>query len=48
VYADIQPPAYAIILLVIALIAAAVAFGGVAGVAMEEARLLFWILIVLS
>lgn len=38
---------YAIIFLVVALIAAAVGFGGVAGVAMEGARLLFWILIVL-
>jgi uncharacterized membrane protein YtjA (UPF0391 family) len=38
---------YAIIFLVIALIAAAVGFGGVAGVAMEGARLLFWIFIVL-
>jgi uncharacterized membrane protein YtjA (UPF0391 family) len=32
---------------VVALIAAAVGFGGVAGVAMEGARLLFWIFIVL-
>ena len=38
---------YAIIFLVIALIAAAVGFGGVAGVAMEGARLLFWVFIVL-
>ena len=38
---------YAIIFLVAALIAAAVGFGGVAGVAMEGARLLFWIFIVL-
>ena len=38
---------YAIIFLVVALIAAAVGFGGVAGVAMEGARLLFWIVIVL-
>jgi uncharacterized membrane protein YtjA (UPF0391 family) len=38
---------YAIIFLVVALIAAAVGFGGVAGVAMEGARLLFWIFIVL-
>ena len=30
-----------------ALLAAAVGFGGVAGVAMEGARLLFWIFIVL-
>jgi uncharacterized membrane protein YtjA (UPF0391 family) len=33
--------------LVVALLAAAVGFGGVAGVAMEGARLLFWIFIVL-
>jgi uncharacterized membrane protein YtjA (UPF0391 family) len=38
---------YAIIFLVIALIAAAVGFGGVAGVAMEGTRLLFWIFIML-
>jgi uncharacterized membrane protein YtjA (UPF0391 family) len=38
---------YAIIFLVVALIAAAVGFGGVAGVAMEGARLLFWIFILL-
>jgi uncharacterized membrane protein YtjA (UPF0391 family) len=38
---------YAIIFLVVAVIAAAVGFGGVAGVAMEGARLLFWIFIVL-
>jgi len=38
---------YAIIFLVVALIAAAVGFGGVAGVAMEGARLLFWVFIVL-
>ena len=38
---------YAIIFLVVALIAAEVGFGGVAGVAMEGARLLFWIFIVL-
>jgi uncharacterized membrane protein YtjA (UPF0391 family) len=38
---------YAIIFLVIALIAAAIGFGGVAGVAMEGARLLFWVFIVL-
>jgi uncharacterized membrane protein YtjA (UPF0391 family) len=38
---------YAILFLVVALIAAAVGFGGVAGVAMEGARLLFWIFIVL-
>jgi uncharacterized membrane protein YtjA (UPF0391 family) len=38
---------YAIIFLVVALIAAAVGFGGAAGVAMEGARLLFWVFIVL-
>ena len=38
---------YATIFLVVALIAAAVGFGGVAGVAMEGARLLFWVFIVL-
>ena len=38
---------YALVFLVVALIAAAVGFGGVAGVAMEGARLLFWIFIVL-
>jgi uncharacterized membrane protein YtjA (UPF0391 family) len=38
---------YAIIFLVVALIAAAVGFGGVAGFAMEAARVLFWVFIVL-
>lgn len=38
---------YALVFLVIALIAAAVGFGGVAGLAMEAARLLFWVFIVL-
>jgi uncharacterized membrane protein YtjA (UPF0391 family) len=38
---------YAVVFLVIALIAAAIGFGGVAGVAMEGARLLFWVFIVL-
>jgi uncharacterized membrane protein YtjA (UPF0391 family) len=38
---------YAIVFLVVALIAAAVGFGGVAGFAMEAARLLFWMFIVL-
>jgi uncharacterized membrane protein YtjA (UPF0391 family) len=38
---------YALVFLVIALIAALVGFGGVAGVAMEGARLLFWVFIVL-
>lgn len=39
--------AHAIMFLVVALIAAAVGFGGVPGVAMEGARLLFWIFIAL-
>jgi uncharacterized membrane protein YtjA (UPF0391 family) len=38
---------YAIVFLVVALIAAAVGFGGVAGVAMEGARILFWVFIIL-
>jgi uncharacterized membrane protein YtjA (UPF0391 family) len=38
---------YAIVFLVVALIAAFLGFGGVAGTAMEGARLLFWIAIVL-
>lgn len=38
---------YAIVFLVIALIAAAVGFGGVAGVAMDGARILFWVFIIL-
>jgi uncharacterized membrane protein YtjA (UPF0391 family) len=38
---------YAIVFLIIALIAAAVGFGGVAGVAMEGARILFWVFLVL-
>ena len=38
---------YAIVFFVIALIAAAVGFGGVAGVAMDGARILFWVFIVL-
>ena len=38
---------YAIVFLVVALVAAAVGFAGVAGVAMEGARLLFWVFIVL-
>jgi uncharacterized membrane protein YtjA (UPF0391 family) len=38
---------YALVFLVVALIAAAVGFGGVAGVAMEGAKLLFWVFIVL-
>ena len=38
---------YAIIFLVVALVAAAVGFGGVAGFAMEAARILFWVFIIL-
>jgi uncharacterized membrane protein YtjA (UPF0391 family) len=38
---------YALVFLVVALVAAAVGFGGVAGFAMEAARLLFWVFIIL-
>ena len=38
---------YAIVFLVVALVAAAVGFGGVAGFAMDAARLLFWVFIIL-
>jgi uncharacterized membrane protein YtjA (UPF0391 family) len=38
---------YAIVFLVVALLAAALGFGGVAGTAMEGARLLFWVALVL-
>lgn len=38
---------YAIVFLIVALVAAFLGFGGVAGTAMEGARLLFWIAIVL-
>ena len=38
---------YAIVFLVIALIAALFGFGGVAGTAMEGAKILFWIAIIL-
>lgn len=38
---------YAIVFLVVAIIAALFGFGGVAGTAMEGARLLFWVAIVL-
>lgn len=38
---------YALVFLVIALIAAAVNLGGVAGFAMEAAQLLFWVFIIL-
>ena len=39
---------YAVIFLVGALVAAAIGFGGVAGVAMDGARLLFWVFIILA
>lgn len=38
---------YAIVFLVVALVAAAIGFGGVAGFAMEAARMLFWVFIIL-
>jgi uncharacterized membrane protein YtjA (UPF0391 family) len=38
---------YALVFLIVALVAAAIGFGGVAGVAMEGARLLFWVFIIL-
>jgi len=38
---------YALVFLVVALVAAAVGFGGVAGFSMEAARLLFWVFIIL-
>ena len=38
---------YAVVFLVVALVAAFLGFGGVAGTAMEGARLLFWVAIVL-
>ncbi len=38
---------YAVVFLVVALVAAFFGFGGVAGTAMEGARLLFWVAIVL-
>lgn len=38
---------YAIVFLVVALIAALFGFGGVAGTAMEGARILFWVAIIL-
>ena len=39
---------WAIIFLVIALVAALLGFGGLAGTAMEGARILFWVAIVLA
>jgi uncharacterized membrane protein YtjA (UPF0391 family) len=38
---------YAIVFLIVAIVAAFFGFGGVAGVAVEGARLLFWIAIAL-
>ena len=38
---------YAIVFLVVALVAAALGFGGVAGTAMAGAKLLFWVAVVL-
>lgn len=38
---------WAIVFLVIALVAAFIGFGGVAGVATEGARILFWVAIIL-
>jgi uncharacterized membrane protein YtjA (UPF0391 family) len=38
---------WAVVFLIVALIAAFLGFGGVAGVATEGARLLFWVAIVL-
>lgn len=40
-------PHYAIVFLIVALGAAFLGFGGVAGTAMEGARILFWVAIVL-
>lgn len=38
---------YAVVFLVVALVAAFFGFGGVAGTAMEGARILFWVAIIL-
>ncbi|MGO4683068.1 DUF1328 domain-containing protein [Hyphomicrobium sp. 2TAF46] len=38
---------YAIVFLIVAIVAAALGFGGIAGTAMEGARLIFWVAIVL-
>ena len=38
---------WAVVFLVVAIIAALLGFGGVAGTAMEGARLLFWVALVL-
>lgn len=39
---------WAIIFLVVALVAAVLGFGGIAGTAMEGAKILFWIAIILA
>ncbi len=39
---------WAIIFLVVALVAALLGFGGVAGTAMQGAKLLFWVAIILA
>ncbi|QBR71153.1 DUF1328 domain-containing protein [Beijerinckiaceae bacterium] len=38
---------YAIVFLVVAVVAALLGFGGVAGTAMEGAKILFWVAIIL-
>ncbi len=38
---------YAVVFLIVAIVAAALGFGGVAGTAMTGAKLLFWVAIVL-
>jgi uncharacterized membrane protein YtjA (UPF0391 family) len=38
---------YAVVFLVVAIVAAVLGFGGVAGTAMEGARVLFWVAIIL-
>ncbi|MGQ0671526.1 MAG: DUF1328 domain-containing protein [Hyphomicrobium sp.] len=38
---------YAVVFLVVALVAAFLGFGGVAGTAMDGARILFWVAIIL-
>ena len=38
---------YAVVFLIVALVAAVLGFGGVAGTAMDGARVLFWVAIVL-
>jgi uncharacterized membrane protein YtjA (UPF0391 family) len=38
---------WAVVFLIVALVSAALGFGGVAGTAMEGARILFWVAIIL-